>query len=87
MTFDGALVREQGVTFGIVVVKPHILHSRNDAVSAIAAFQPVFPGVPIVLMAQDSRGVPTYYGRNDIVQFLASIDCARIPWKQYTINN
>jgi len=87
MTFDGALVREQGVTFGIVVVKNHVLNSSGEAGRAIAAFRPVFPGVPLVLMAQDSRGVPTYYGRSDIVQFLASISPSRIPWKQYTVNN
>ena len=35
-------------------------------------------------MAQDSRGIPTYDGRTDIVRFLAKINPARIPWKHYT---
>jgi hypothetical protein len=35
-------------------------------------------------MAQDSRGVPTYQGRRDIVQFLSKIAFQRIPWKKYT---
>ena len=30
MRFQGALIKEQGVTFGIVVVKPHVLQSESD---------------------------------------------------------
>ena len=29
MSFDGALIKEQGVTFAIVVVKPSVLTSAN----------------------------------------------------------
>ena len=29
MQFNGALIKEQGVTFAIVVVKPHVLHSAT----------------------------------------------------------
>jgi hypothetical protein len=45
-----------------------------------------FQGLPIVLASQDSRGVFEYQGRRDIVDFLASIDPSRIPWKHYTIS-
>ncbi len=31
MQFEGALVREQGVTFAIVIVKPHVLNSGHQA--------------------------------------------------------
>jgi hypothetical protein len=37
-------------------------------------------------MSQDSRGTPTYYGRHDIVRFLASVPMEAIPWRQYTVN-
>lgn len=50
MTFQGALIKEQGVTFAVVVVKRHVVDNRMEAQSAIRGFQPVFPGVPIVLM-------------------------------------
>ena len=85
MTFQGALIREQGVTFAIVIVKKHVIDNSFEANNAIAEFQPVFPSVPIVLMAQDAWGEPTYYGRQDIARFLASIPMESIPWKQYTI--
>lgn len=86
MQFEGALVREQGVTFAIVIVKPHILNSGHHADEVACSFQPAFPGVPIVLMAQNSRGVPTYRGRRDLVNFLSRVPMQAIPWKRYTLN-
>ena len=85
MTFQGAVVREQGVTFAVVIVKKHVIDSSTEAGRAIAAFQPVFPGVPVVPMAQDARGTPTYYGRRDIARFLARVPLSATPWKQYTV--
>ena len=83
MQFDGALLKEQGITFAIVVVKPHVLNSTIECDNARRSFNPVFPGVPIILMAQNSRGIPTYQGRPDIVKFLAQVHPSRIPWKRY----
>ena len=84
MTFDGAVVREQGVTFGIAVVRQSVIRDTNTAGKVIAEFE-MFMGVsPVVLMAQNSRGVPNYHGRRDVVNFLTSIDFRRIPWKKYT---
>lgn len=85
MTFQGAVIREQGVTFAVVIVKKHVIDSSAEADEAIAAFQPVFPGLPVVLMAQDYKGTPTYYGRQDIARFLASVPLEAILWEQYTV--
>ena len=77
MRFEGAVVREQGVTFGIAVVRRGTLASgRRD--DAIAEMSRAFGGIPTVLMEQDVRGTPTYFGRSDIVRFLANIDMRRI---------
>lgn len=84
MSFDGAVIREQGVVFAIVTVKNHILNSQAQAAKAQDSFQPFFPGMPVVLMGQDTRGVPRYFGRPDIVRFLSRIDPSRIPWKRYS---
>ena len=78
-------MREQGQTFAVVVVKSHVIQNRAEAAEAIRAFIPVFQ-VPVVLMAQDTRGQPTYYGRPDIARFLSSVPLQAIPWKDYTIN-
>jgi hypothetical protein len=84
MTFEGAVVQEQGITFGIVIVKESAIRNSGTARDLIPQFQMVLGVAPVVLMAQDSRGVPEYYGRKDIVRFLANIDFRRIPWKRYS---
>jgi hypothetical protein len=85
MRFQGALVKEQGVTFGIVIVKPHVLQNESESNSMRAFGNRAFGLVPIVLMAQNSRGVPTYSGRRDIVRFLARVPLNCIPWREYTV--
>ena len=86
MTFEGSVVTEQGVTFAIVVVKESVINHSHDANEAIASFRRFFGSKPIVLMAQNYQGRPTYYGRRDIVNFLANVRMEAIPWKRYTIS-
>ncbi len=85
MRFQGAVVREQGVTFAVVIVKQYIVNMSSEAQDAIRSFQPYFPGIPVVLMAQDSRGTPTYFGRPDISRFMANVSVSAVPWKEYTV--
>ena len=84
--FQGAVIKEQGQTFAVVVVKQHIINNKSEAGKVIQSMQPYFPGLPIVLMAQDHRGVPTYLGRDDIARFMASVPLHAIPWKEYTVS-
>ncbi len=84
MRIQGAVIREQGVTFAIAVVKPHILNNNRQAEDMILSLQAVFGYMPIILMAE-SCGRPRYYGRKDIVQFLSHIHPAAIPWQEYII--
>lgn len=84
MTFDAALVREQGVTFAVVAVKSHAMDTDHDRQETAAAFQVHFPGVPVVIMKQDHRGRPTYWGRQDIVRFLARVSVTALPWRRFT---
>jgi hypothetical protein len=85
MQVTGAVIREQGVTFAVVIVKPHVVSNAHDAREAIAGLAPVF-GAPVVLMAQDSHGRPTYFGRQDLARFLSDVPVNAIPWRHYTIN-
>jgi hypothetical protein len=84
MKLQGAVVKEQGVTFAIVIVKQFVLDSHIEFNKAVTTFSNYFTGMPLVLMAQDGMGVPTYRGRKDIVNFLANIHVSQIPWKEYT---
>ena len=83
---DAAIVKEQNITFAIVVVKQYIINSSNERKQAVQSFSTIFPNMPIVLMAQNPKGIPTYWGRTDIVNFLSKVSVSRIPWKRYTVN-
>ncbi len=85
MTFDGAIIREQGVTFGIMVVKSHVLNEPSRRDSVVAQASTAFGGIPTVLMAQTSSGRARYYGRPDIVKFMANVPPSAIPWKRYRL--
>jgi len=82
---EGALIKEQGVTFGIVIVK-HGAMEPSVRQRTLAWASPLFPGHPVVLMSQDSSGTPSYFGRTDIVTFLSRLPLSSIPWKRYTLN-
>jgi hypothetical protein len=84
MHIEGAVIREQGVTFAVTVVKRHIVDNPQAAEQAILSLSRLFPGIPIVLMAQDAFGRPTYYGRSDLTSFMSSVPLEAVPWKRYT---
>ena len=86
MVFEGALIKEQGITFAIVIVKSHVLNHISERESIRKSFTNIFKDAPVVLMAQNSRGIPTYQGRKDLVNFLVNISISSIPWKKYTLN-
>lgn len=86
MKLQGAVVREQGVSFAVVAVKRHILENRAEAGRTAESFRSLFSGLPIVLVGQDARGRATYFGRPDIVRFLSNVPLRAIPWRDYTVN-
>ncbi len=87
MTITGAIIKEQGVTFGIIVVKPSVTASNAEADefrSWARLRLSEFSGLPLILASQDARGRFSYQGKPDIVSFLASVSADRIPWRKYT---
>lgn len=85
MRIQGAMLREQRVTFFVAVVRRPVLESESRSRETIAALQQIV-GVPTVLVAQDVGGRPHYIGRRDLVQFLAGVPFERIPWKEYAFS-
>ena len=83
-TFDGAVIREQGITFGVVSVKPHVVANVSGRDAAVRAAERAFGGIPTILLAASSSR-PRYYGRPDLVRFMARVPLQAIPWKRYTI--
>ncbi len=86
MQFQGAVIEEQSVTFGVLIVKQHILNDPTRRDALVLEGSRLFGGIPTVLMAQDFNGTPTYYGRSDISRFMASVPLESVPWKEYTVS-
>lgn len=84
MTVDAALFREQNVSVAVVTVRRQVINDVTRRDDVLRSFRLRFPGFNIVLMGQDSRGRPTYYGRSDITRFLSRISLHRLPFKRYT---
>lgn len=85
MEITAAIVKEQGVRFVVALVKQQAMQPANRYATR-RSISRLFPGELIVLCVQDSRGVPSYFGRPDIVKFLANIHISQLPWKKYRTN-
>jgi hypothetical protein len=83
MTIYASLIREQEVTFAVVIVPGYAMQTDGDAERARGAYQRFFPDVPLILAAENSNGEFRFQGRADIVKYLVSIRSSQIPWRQY----
>jgi hypothetical protein len=86
MQFEAAVMNAEGTTFAVVIVKPDVISNSREANSIIAAIEKVLEGRPVVLMAQDAAGAPTYYGRCDITGFMATVPVESIPWQKFSLH-
>jgi len=71
-----------GVDVLVVVVERRVLNNPDAARHHIETFQRYFRRT-IVLMAQDPRLVPTYYGPGPIVRRLSTLPFEVIPWRTF----
>ena len=85
MKVQAAAISLQDVNFAVVVVSEDLLTRPGEADMAIERFEPVFGGVPVLLMAQNEKGSPIYYGDPDLVRSMADIPIERMPWKEYSL--
>ena len=85
MKFQGVLLQEQGVRFGIIIVRFEVMNNAAEEAKIRAFGTKLFGPIPIVLMAQDAMGSPIYSGRSDLVKFLAKVPVRNIPWREYEV--
>ena len=85
MIIHGAVIIEQGVTFAIISVKPHVTQYTARAIAFRREMSAFFPNMPIILVSQDAHGTPHYFGRQDITDFLRPLRLDQIPWKTYHV--
>lgn len=80
---QAAVVREQGTTFAVVLVKNHVLNSQSLAGRAMQQYG-VALGVPrIVLMGESNQKLRG--NRRDVVNFVSRLHPSQLPWKKWTI--
>jgi hypothetical protein len=80
MTGEVAVIKEQGQTFAVLAVKPHVVQSPPEREAMVAAARQWF-GVRTALLAEDGRT----WGPDDIVRWLQNIHVSQLPWRQFTV--
>jgi hypothetical protein len=85
MKVQAAAISLQGVKFAVVLVGMDLVGQPGEADMTIDTLRPKFGGVPVILMAQNEQGSPTYYGDQDIVTLLADVPVDQMPWKEYSV--
>ena len=79
-TFIGAVLPVCGVEVLIVVVQPQVLADLHEANLYVIAFHERFRR-SIVLVAQDARGTPFFYGPAEIARVLGTLPFEVLPWR------
>ena len=51
----------------------------------LVQLQQIFPNMNIILMARNKKGVPTFYGRPDVVNGLGDAALSGVEWKEYDV--
>ncbi|MFH2046019.1 MAG: hypothetical protein ABIK92_12825 [Pseudomonadota bacterium] len=86
MKISGAVIKEQAVTFAIVIVNKSAMQTIQVSRKTRAAYQGLFPGIPLILASKSSCGLFEYQGSKDLLGFMKLIDPSLIPWKEYTVS-
>ena len=83
MKVVGSVMTEQGITFAVVQVEAYKVETPQEAAETIQAYAPLFPGMPVVVMAIGKEAGPTYWGRDDLANFMARVHPSSIEWRCY----
>lgn len=78
-----ALVKEQGVTFAVALVKNHVLNSPSTADQMIQSVARHLGCPLVVLMGESNRKLRG--NRRDVVKFVSRLHPSQLPWKKWTI--
>jgi hypothetical protein len=86
MDVVGSVMTEQGVTFAVVQVQGYKVETPQEAEETIEAYAPLFPGLPVVVMAVGTGERPTtFWGRDDLATFMSGVHPASLAWRVYRL--
>lgn len=78
-----AIVREQGVTFAVAIMKDHVLADPSQARNQTQAVALALGCPLVVLMGERNRRL--YGNRRDVVNFVSRLHPSQLPWREYTL--
>ncbi len=75
MRFQGTVIEEDEHTFGILVVQESTLRVPSQASEMQHFAAQVFgDDIPVILMATNAKGEASYFGSDEIVEYLSKKD-------------
>jgi hypothetical protein len=80
-TADIALIREQGVEFGVVCVRDDVIDNNQERDKQMRFWTGLLRR-PVALLGANQR---RSFGRDDIVGWLGRVDAARLPWRKFNL--
>ncbi len=78
-------VAERQVTFALAIVKASVISDRAESSRIEAALQVMFPGVSVILVAQDDE-ISNYRRRQELSDFTKNAACRVVPSSRITAN-
>jgi len=84
-TYQGGIVIGHKKRFAVVRVEKAVIDNREDAIKTMQSLLPMFPGLPVVLVAEEAKDRPLYFARPDIMNFLMDFHLPSVEWKAYTL--
>ncbi len=82
---DGKRTPTQAVIFALAIVKSSVISSRMESAKVEAALQSLFPGVSIILVAEDDS-IPTHRRRQELSKFAGRAKSKVIPSSKISAN-
>lgn len=82
---DGNQTPTQAVTFALAIVKSSVISNPRESSKIEAALQKLFPGVSIILVAEDGA-LPSYRRRQELAEFAERASFKVIPSSKISAN-
>jgi hypothetical protein len=74
------------VTFALAIVRRNVISNRAKASKIEAALQAVFPGVSVILVAEDDDALANYRSRRELSDFAGRLSCRVVPSSKISLN-
>lgn len=84
---QAAAISIHGERLIVVAVGIDLVRNPAEADMVIETLSARLGRVPLVLMALNDNGAPAYYGDSRLVDLVAPLPVAKMPWKAYSIGS